>query len=250
MGMDFGHSCWNLLDLGIVIAWILEKSLRSSGSNPLVLRILRLCKVGRLIKMFQTLQAFDGLQILAGAILASQPVMLWSGLSLLLFQVLAGIFVLSMLTGYMKDTSNDLSQRLRVWEDWGTFTRATITMFDITLANHAPPTWRLINNVSEWWGLFLLLYKFVVGFAVVRVISGVFLHETFKVADANDDLMTLQKKRKSEEHVAKMCRLLHEADVNKNGHIEPDELRTVFENEEMKTWLSAQGLDVGDTDIL
>merc|ERR1712007_275196 len=116
---------------------------------------------------------------------------------------------------------------LTVWEDWGTFTRAMITMFDITFANHSAATWRLVQYVSEWWALYLLVYKFVIGFAMVRVISGVFIQETFKVAEGNDDLMTLQKRRKSRRHKSKMTRFLKEADVNRNDHIELEELKLI-----------------------
>merc|ERR1712007_346167 len=139
---------------------------------------------------------------------------------------------------------------LTVWEDWGTFTRAMITMFDITFANHSPATWRLVEYVSEWWALFLLVYKFVIGFAMVRVISGVFLHETFKTAEGNDDLMTLQKRRKKERHARKMRKLLSQADKNHDGELDVEELKILFENEEMRIWLAAQELETDDIETL
>jgi len=200
--------------------------------------------------MFKTLQAFDALQVLIASMAASCGVLVWSGLLLFLFMMLGGIFVISLITSYMSDTSNDITGRLKVWEDWGTFTRAMISMFDITFTSHTPATWRLVQYVSEWWALYLLLYKFVVGFAMVRVITGVFLHETFKVAEGNDELMTLQKRRKKERHAAKMRRLLLEADKNQDGQLDLDELKNLFENEEMRLWLAAQELEPNDCETL
>merc|ERR1719171_1919048 len=99
------------------------------------------------------------------------------------------MFFAQLLAPYIVDEEQPLEARKQVFSYFGTFTRATLTMFEVTLANWAPACRLLSNNVSEVYGLVFVLYKLIVGFAVVKVITGVFLHETFKVAQGDDDLM-------------------------------------------------------------
>merc|ERR1711920_449139 len=90
----------------------------------------------------------------------------------------------------------------------------------------------------------------VVGFAVVNVISGVFMHETFKVASSDDDLMVVQKKRATEKHVMKMRNLLSQADTSNDGIVEREEWREALQRDSVRTWLSAMDIEVGDPDLL
>ena len=46
---------------------------------------------------------------------------------------------------------------------------------------------------KEWYSIFSVAYKLIVGFAAVGIINGVFMQETFKVAASDDKLMMRQK---------------------------------------------------------
>merc|ERR1712007_171726 len=113
-----------------------------------------------------------------------------------------------------------------------------------------PITRRLIEKVSELYGPLILLYRFTVGFAVVRVITRVFLHETFKVAAMDDDLMILQKQRSASRHRRKMLALVKQADTSNDGVIQKDEFLEILENQRIKTWLAAMDLEVADGEVL
>jgi len=89
-----------------------------------------------------------------------------------------------------------------------------------------------------------------VGFAIIRVIAGVFLIETFRTAASDDELMVVQKRRTQTRHARKMARLLREADESNDGFLQRDELKKVLSNHDVKTWLGAQELDVDDVDLL
>ena len=54
-------------------------------------------------------------------------------------------------------------------------------MFEITLGNWPPVARILQENVSEFYVAFSIIHKLVIGFAVIGVINGVFMQETFKV---------------------------------------------------------------------
>merc|ERR1712007_248538 len=95
LGRKFVYCKWNMLDSFVVLAWLVDKATGGYGVNPMILRLIRLCKIGRLIKVFHYVSAFDALQVLIGSIAASVPLLVWSGLLLLLLMVTTATFIIS-----------------------------------------------------------------------------------------------------------------------------------------------------------
>merc|ERR1719171_1141632 len=102
---------------------------------------------------------------------------------------MGAMFFAQLLTPFILNEEEPMEIRQQVFLYFGTFTRATLTMFEVTLANWVPACRLLSNNVNEAYAMLFILYKCVVGFAIIKVITGVFLHETFKVAQGDDELM-------------------------------------------------------------
>merc|ERR1740123_1968729 len=150
----------------------------------------------------------------------------------------------------MTDENIPEETRMRLYIYFGTFTRSMFTMFELTLSSFIPVSRLLIENVSEWYIVPMVVYKMVMGFAVVKVITGVFLHETFKVAAMDDDLMVLQKSRASAKFKAQMSKLFASADTDNNGTLSRTELQEILTETKTKTWLAAMDLEVDDADKL
>merc|ERR1711862_266990 len=74
----------------------------------------------------------------------------------------------------------------------------------------------------------MLSYQSCMCFAVLNVIRAIFLHETFKVAGTDDDLMIMQKQRQIREQTDKIERFFYEADATRDGYISYDEFLNVF----------------------
>merc|ERR1719499_2507207 len=108
-------------------------------------------------------------------------------------------------------------------------------MFELTLGNYITVSRLLVEDVSDRYMLPMLAYKLFMGFAVVRVISGVFLHETFKVASTDDDLMVVQKSRALAKFRAQMEKLFQAADRESSGAISRVELNSILRDQKTKT---------------
>jgi len=141
-------------------------------------------------------------------------------------------------------------QRRQVYKYFGTFTRALVTIFEISFASHVPVCRTVMENVDEGYAIFFLIYKCVVGLSIMKVITGVFLHETFKVCSEDDELMIIQKKRAMEEHKKKMEKLFARVDESGDGVLSKDEFTKVMKDEWVKTWLSAMDLDTSHVERL
>merc|ERR1712137_458661 len=150
----------------------------------------------------------------------------------------------------MEDSSYSMETRTQLFVFFGSFSRCMFTMFELSLGNWVVVGRFLMNDISEWFCLFALVHKLAIGFAVIRIISGVFLHETFKAAATDDDLMLMQKKRLMQKHARKMRRFMQKADVSGDGDLSREEFKGVLKSEDVRAWLAAQEIDAGDADLL
>merc|ERR1712137_1439787 len=96
----------------------------------------------------------------------------------------------------------------------------------------------------------VLVYKMAIGFAVLSVIRGVFLHETFKAASSDDELMVVQKRRAQRKHEEKMKRLFSQANMSCEGGIQRSEFQDLLQDDTVRVWLAAQDVEVGDGTLL
>eukprot|EP00812_Abedinium_dasypus_P000668 NODE_1078_length_1248_cov_303.816429.p1 GENE.NODE_1078_length_1248_cov_303.816429~~NODE_1078_length_1248_cov_303.816429.p1 ORF type:complete len:384 (+),score=127.72 NODE_1078_length_1248_cov_303.816429:160-1152(+) len=221
--------------------------------NPMLLRLLRLLKLVRLARMVKTVQSLDSLQVLIGSISACTSVLIWSSAVLGFTMTAMSIFLNAMLTPYIEGQANggpSLEVRRKLFEYFGSYSRSMCTMFEITIGNHVPVTRYLVENVAEGYGVFFAVYRFVVGFAVVKVITGVFLHETFRVAASDDDLMIVQKVRATRKHVKKMQLLFERCEVSTDGMVTRKAFLQMTENRLLKTWLESMELELDNPHLL
>ena len=81
--------------------------------------------------------------------------------------------------------------RLWAWTHYGTFYRAMYTMYEVTLAGCWPSYVRpLLENVSHWYAAFFVIYVAVVVFAVIRVITAIFLKDSMDAVSSDADMIT------------------------------------------------------------
>jgi hypothetical protein len=151
---------------------------------------------------------------------------------------------------FLEDQDEDPAKQRVVYQFFGSFTRSFISMFEIAFHNHAPIMRKIIENVDERWAIYFLLYKCVVGLSVMKVISGVFMHETFKVCSEDDELMIIQKKRDKENWTRKMHMLYSKLNKNGDEALERWEFLEMMKEPWLHTWLSAMELDFNDPEAL
>ncbi|CAJ1441944.1 unnamed protein product, partial [Effrenium voratum] len=71
-------------------------------------------------------------------------------------------------------------------------------MFEVLMANWAPACRVLVDNVDEGYALGFVVYRCLVGFAILNVVSAVFLQQTMKVAAADQDVALQQRQLAAE----------------------------------------------------
>merc|ERR1711939_594313 len=158
-------------------------------------------------------------------------------ISLFLTQILHVTYFNSAVKADVED--GDIVTHQKIYEYFGTFTRCVLSMFELTLANWPPVTRLLSEEVSEWFVILCVCHKLTIGFAVIGIINGVILQETFKVAQTDDMIMMRQKKMQADLTRSKMHSLLQALDHNEDGDLSLEEFEIIGNIPEVKLWLSA-----------
>eukprot|EP00931_Biecheleriopsis_adriatica_P008017 TRINITY_DN109258_c0_g1_i1.p1 TRINITY_DN109258_c0_g1~~TRINITY_DN109258_c0_g1_i1.p1 ORF type:complete len:598 (+),score=102.23 TRINITY_DN109258_c0_g1_i1:57-1850(+) len=245
----FVKDCWNWLDCIVVLCWIFQ-ALESITIpiDPMFLRITRLAKLLRLVKLAKTVNAFDSLYLLTASIKSSVSALVWSAVLICILQILTALGLSTFLIPFCLDKNNPEEDRWEVYRYFGTFTRSMLSMFELTLGNWVPISRLLSERVSEWYTIFTMVFQVVLGFAVIKVITGVFLTETMKVASMDDSIMLKTKQRAMRLHKQKMSRLFEHADTDGSGVLDEDEFRNMLSQKDVRAWLASMDLDVETED--
>eukprot|EP00811_Abedinium_folium_P020843 NODE_2985_length_2110_cov_9.759960.p1 GENE.NODE_2985_length_2110_cov_9.759960~~NODE_2985_length_2110_cov_9.759960.p1 ORF type:complete len:616 (+),score=141.58 NODE_2985_length_2110_cov_9.759960:2-1849(+) len=252
-GWQFWSNGWNVFDSGLIALWILEKCIQGFWvlMHPMLLRMLRMMRIARMARLVKTVQEFDTLQVLILSIKGCVSVLVWAACALMGIMTVVGMFMNGQMSDYIEGEGNlDFATRVSLFKYFGSYTRSVLTMYEITLGNFVPVCRLFFEDVNANYGLFICLYKFIVGFAVLKVISGVFLHETFRVAANDDELMVVQKMRATQKHVKKMKRLMKVTDTSGNGVCDRHEFMKALGDPTIKAWLASMDVEVDDIDML
>jgi hypothetical protein len=236
---------WTWLDSAIVGFWLLEQAANNVlPVDPKVIRAARLVRLLRFLRVVKTIQAFDSLYLMVSAIRSSFSALFWSSAVLLLTEMMLALILNLLLEGYWSDAGIEEEKRVLIYQYFGTFTRALQTMTEMLLGNWYGVTRLLTENVSEWYMIFGIAHQLVLGFAVIEVITGVFLHQTFTVANMDDSIMMNEMKHAMKEQARKIDRFFSAADTDGSGSLDKEEFEEVIAKDNVRDWLSAMGLPV------
>merc|ERR1719189_462006 len=133
------------------------------------------------------------------------------------------MLIATVLEGFIKDPSQDPDARKEVFKTWGSFLRAYISMFEITLANWGPQCWLLMNKVHEFWGFFFIFWRCCFGFAVIQVITSVFIQHTFQVANRDEVIMIKERERAALAYLKHLEKLFERMDESGDAKISRQE---------------------------
>jgi len=249
---------WNWLDLMCVLVFVIDKLASSVvPMNSKVLRLLRLMRLLRLVRFLRSLESLDVLHIMITAIKGMSRILFWAVILLSMMLLTCALLLTQVLhASYFSEATfatlslPQLEQHRKMFEYFGSFTRCFLSMFELTLANWPPVTRLLVEEVSEWFSLLCLIHKLTIGFAVVGVINGVILQETFKTAQSDDLIMMRQKQRATKILQEKMLTLFESLDLSGDGELDFEEFESVADNPEVKTWLASMGVETDDLKTL
>ncbi|CAK9101100.1 Sodium channel protein 60E (Drosophila ion channel 60) (Drosophila sodium channel 1) (Protein smell-impaired 60E) (Sodium channel 2) (DmNav2) [Durusdinium trenchii] len=239
----------NYIDVAVSITSVFEMMVTNVMTlplNPVLFRLLRIGKLFRAIRMVHMTNMLASLHLLVKCLIASCNMLFWSFCLLTFLQCVAGLIIGTLCRGYLSDPTIEPSKREEVYMYYGTFTRTILTMFEILFANWGPPCHVLIENVNEWFAIFFLFYRCVLGFAVLNVVNAVFVQQTMKTASTDEELAFKQKEKDIALYTRKVKSLFQTMDQSGDGSINLEEFAKLVKSPKLKFWMSQLELEYHD----
>eukprot|EP00746_Dinoflagellata_sp_MGD_P147342 gnl/MRDRNA2_/MRDRNA2_79700_c0_seq2.p1 gnl/MRDRNA2_/MRDRNA2_79700_c0~~gnl/MRDRNA2_/MRDRNA2_79700_c0_seq2.p1 ORF type:complete len:427 (+),score=59.20 gnl/MRDRNA2_/MRDRNA2_79700_c0_seq2:120-1283(+) len=247
MGCGYFKQVLNWMDFIVVAVSVMElyviPIVGAKTPDMGVIRLLRVCRVLRVLRMVRVLKLLPKLRVLVVAVSHSCWSLIWSMLLLGLVEMIGSIFMTMSLQSYLQDEDNDPQERANVYTYFGSFSRSCITMFEITLAGG---TWGrcgriVIFSVSRFYAIFFLGYLGMVSFAMIRVISAIFLKDTLN-SSSKDGEAAMAEENKDPKYVKKVWTTFQMLDTHGTGTVSIHELPTLLQDP--KTYKAVDRLGV------
>ncbi|CAL1163318.1 unnamed protein product, partial [Cladocopium goreaui] len=205
--LKFWKNCMNYIDVIVTLASLLQLVISTwTNVNPVLFRILRIGKLARALRVVTMSNTLASLELLTKCLQSS----------------------------------------VEVFRYYGTFTRTFLSMFEILFANWGPPCRVVVENISEWFSLFFLLYRCVLGFAVLNVVNAVFVQQTMKTASSDEELAFKQKERDVAMYTRKVRKLFNSMDETGDGCLNLEEFQKLAQSPKLKFWMSQLELEYHD----
>jgi hypothetical protein len=216
--------------------------------NFQVFRLLRIARLLRLLRLIRRIKGFDALYVMTTAFRCSISILAWSCVLILMIQTLFAMMLTDILRETYLSSDKPIAEQKEVFIYFGTFTRSILSMLELTLANWPPIARMLTENVSEWFAPVCMMHKLVIGFAVVGIINGVFMQETFKVASTDDYIMMRTQQQAGLRHEDNMRKLFALADQDGDGRVNREDVEEAMNDPSVRSWIAAMELDCEDLD--
>mmetsp|Transcript_93379 Transcript_93379/g.166084 ORF Transcript_93379/g.166084 Transcript_93379/m.166084 type:complete len:566 (+) Transcript_93379:43-1740(+) len=242
---DFVKVAWNWLDAFVVVTSLLQMAW-SGMLNTTVLRLLRIAKLGRGVRVVKMSTVLDSLRMILKCITASFLTLFWSLFLLFVIQCIGAMTLMYGIDSYLEDENMPHDGRMIVFKYYGTFTRTMLTMFEVLFANWISPCRVLVDHVSEWFSLVFIMYRCLVGFAVLNVVNAVFVQQTMKVAQNDQEFIIMQKQKAMRSLTTKLKLLFQDLDTSGDGLLTWEEFSVVLTDEKMSALLSSMEIETQD----
>eukprot|EP00930_Biecheleria_cincta_P094926 TRINITY_DN8664_c0_g1_i1.p1 TRINITY_DN8664_c0_g1~~TRINITY_DN8664_c0_g1_i1.p1 ORF type:complete len:596 (-),score=97.56 TRINITY_DN8664_c0_g1_i1:90-1877(-) len=247
-------SASNLFDAAIILITTVDAYILTAfASNLTFARMFRLLRIARILRVVRTMKLFKTLRVLVHTVASSFLALFWSMVLLFIFMFMSSIFLCQSLTSYIKENKDkvDDGNVLWVYRKYGTSLRALYTMFEVTFSGGWPNyAWNLVEHVSYWYAVFYVIYVPGVVFAIIRIITALFLKETLQVAA--DDAETQVKEHAAQRAAitSKMKAIFEFLDESGDGNVTYQEFSAAIDRPDIRAYMAVIDLDVHQMESL
>lgn len=216
--------------------------------NAAMMRVVRTLKSLRALRLLRTFRFVRGLRLLVKACQCFLPSLCWAMVLLAVFMSIGALVLGNLLLDFISSDLENYEDRQWVWLHYGTAYRALYTLYEVTFAGNWPTNVRpILNKVSHYYVIFFVFYITVISFAVIRVISAVFLKDTLDAAQNDAENLVVERLRKKDEYVAKLEAVFKAIDKAGDGMITEERLTDILSHPKVEAYFQTLDIDVQES---
>jgi voltage-gated sodium channel len=267
-GKDKGWNCFDMVIVGCgvieeIVQWsiVLKGKCDASGEFGAgidavrVIRVLRLMRLGRVIRV---MHHFSELRIMVRSVLVCLAPLCWACILLLLIQWCFGVFFCTLAADHISSNLNGKSpaeqdswlqegEVATLSKYWGSLWMALYTLF-LSVTNGLD--WQAAADSLSIIGwhpyIFYILYIALTSFAVLNVVTGVFVENAMKIALRDRDLQVQVQLEQRKKIMERLLSVFNEADYDRDGTISWDDFEAHIGDPKVQAFFSH--LELGGAD--
>jgi len=254
---SFRHSFANLYDsvLGMFAAidlfYVLLQEADRSNLGSVQRNVLRAISSLRALRLLRVLRLCNGLQVLLKACQSFASSLCWSMVLLLIFIIVGALVIGNILQDFIQDQSANLDDRQWIWHHYGTAYRSWLTLYEVTFAGSWPTRTRpVLDKVSQGFAIFFVFYITVIAFALIRIITAIFLKDTLDAANNDAELQIMENMTRREKFVRHLQGIFRAIDDTGDGMITQERLEKVLSNPKVRAYFQTLDLDITESTAL
>lgn len=263
---------WNLFDLIIIVLSLLETALdlwvalsngdgnqTVSPSNVRFARIVRLGRALRGIRVMRLLRYVSALRTLVLSILSSMASLMWTLVLLMLLFYSFGVLFTQLVTDQCREEaiakSHDINSIPECTNQnaslWRSIPESMLTLFmAITGGLDWENAMQPLMEISLLAGLCLVMYMTITYFAIVNVITGVFVTTAMETTSADKDLAVMKQLQRHNAQVEDLKSLFKEISGGEHNEVSISQFSTAMSIPKFKAFLQAMGISTEDVGVL
>eukprot|EP00746_Dinoflagellata_sp_MGD_P154865 gnl/MRDRNA2_/MRDRNA2_85082_c0_seq1.p1 gnl/MRDRNA2_/MRDRNA2_85082_c0~~gnl/MRDRNA2_/MRDRNA2_85082_c0_seq1.p1 ORF type:complete len:657 (-),score=123.71 gnl/MRDRNA2_/MRDRNA2_85082_c0_seq1:18-1988(-) len=243
---------WNVFDAVIVgfalidTFMMLSTDAEEGGNSVAAMRVLRIIRLFRAIRMIRVVRFFKDLRIMLLSIMNSFKTLFWALLLIGIILYVIGIFITQVVLEHVQGHADDDNEELMTY-----YGNLGTTMISLFKAISGGADWGdladpLILHISGMFAPVFVLYISFALFAVLNVVTGVFVESALASAQEDKDLVIQEEIAKRDSYVHEVRDLFKEADQDGSGELSWPELEKHLHDPRVQAYFKALELDASE----
>lgn len=255
---DGPWNCFDTLVVTMMLVDIVWSEVSTNASETLrsvaMLRLIRIMRLLRVVRIIRVLKFFRELRMMLNSIFGCFKSLVWSVLIMAMMFYVFGIVLTQAATNYLSNTTSWLdadTQFLR--KHFGTLGRSILSLYESMCGGIS---WgELYDALGELPAIFSFIFIIFISlaiFAVVNVVTGVFLESALQVSQQDKDALIQEEMRQKEAYAKHVQTIFEEIALQggESSEINIEMFNEAMKDERMVAFFTALQLDASDVQTL
>mmetsp|Transcript_78570 Transcript_78570/g.254018 ORF Transcript_78570/g.254018 Transcript_78570/m.254018 type:complete len:682 (+) Transcript_78570:127-2172(+) len=245
---------WNLFDTFIVSIMVLEqldRLLTTTGmpfGQVASLRMLRSVRVVRVIRMVRAMKFLSGLRVLLQTVLAALRSMVWTCVVVVTVLYMFGVMFTQGVVDYCAGNATCRSKEDgAILKRFGSISSTLLSLF-MTMCNGI--SWdeffTILKDLPGFFSFMFIVYVAVAFFAVLNVVTGIFVETTLQVATVDRDSVVQEELRVKELYLKAAHEIFLDLDKDGSNELTIEEFKHAVKDKNIIAYFNALELDFTD----